>query len=121
MWGPLLDAAVASGAFPFAFRAQDIKRQREANTRTPTLEGWPARSKEDKTFTYTDGGVLQNQPIGLAKNLIDDHVVPDRLKQREISLLSTMPTRASMFSLARIRCSLKYRPVSPLQKRISPA
>ena len=58
LWGPLFDAAVASGAFPFAFRAQDIRRQRK-EYRDNNLEGWPAKSKEDKTFTYTDGGVAE--------------------------------------------------------------
>ena len=43
LWGPLFDAAVASGAFPFAFRAQDIRRQRK-EYRDTNLEGWPAKS-----------------------------------------------------------------------------
>jgi predicted acylesterase/phospholipase RssA len=96
LWGPLFDAAVASGAFPFAFRAQDIQRQRK-EYRDSNLEGWPAKSKEDKTFTYTDGGVLQNQPIGLAKNLIDDHVVPDRLKQRDFTAFNDADSRLYVF------------------------
>jgi predicted acylesterase/phospholipase RssA len=96
LWGPLLDAAVASGAFPFAFRAKDIQRQRN-EYRDDNIEGWPLKSKEDKTFTYTDGGVLQNQPIGLAKNLIDDHVVPDRLKQLDFTAFNDADLRLYVF------------------------
>jgi len=96
LWGPLLDAAVASGAFPFAFRPKDIERQRN-EYRDDNIEGWPAKSKEDKKFTYTDGGVLQNQPIGLAKNLIDDHVVPDRLKRQDFTAFNDADLRLYVF------------------------
>ena len=93
LWGPLLDAAMASGAFPFAFRAQDIQRQR-SEYQDATLEDWPAHTS--KTFTYTDGGVLQNQPIGLAKNLIDD-LVQQRLKQGDVSAYNDADSRLYIF------------------------
>jgi len=66
-WTPIMNAAVACGAFPLAFRPGDLSRDvKEFDS--PFLAPW-AQSPRD--FTYTDGGVFQNQPIGLAKNLVD--------------------------------------------------
>ncbi|HTJ29329.1 MAG TPA: patatin-like phospholipase family protein [Acidobacteriaceae bacterium] len=67
-WKELSGASVACGAFPGAFRAQDLERSYE-DYQDDAPVGWSGGSK---TFTYTDGGVLQNQPLGMAKNLVDD-------------------------------------------------
>jgi hypothetical protein len=70
-WEPLRQAAVASGAFPFAFRPKAIERSKAADPddyNSPNLE-WPGNPT---TFTYSDGGILQNQPLGMAKNLVDE-------------------------------------------------
>ncbi|MGH9642610.1 MAG: patatin-like phospholipase family protein [Terriglobales bacterium] len=70
-WEDLRRAAVACGAFPFAFRAQDLQRSanREPDDYPPgNLEHW---GHDPTTFTYSDGGILQNQPLGIAKNLVD--------------------------------------------------
>jgi Patatin-like phospholipase len=70
-WEPLRQAAVACGAFPFAFRACDVQRSRKLETEdyaSPNLQDWP---HDPATFTYSDGGILQNQPLGIAKNLVD--------------------------------------------------
>lgn len=65
-WTPISEAAVACGAFPFAFRPCDLSRK---------IEEFPSEFlkpfESPKTFTYTDGGVFQNQPLGMAKNLVD--------------------------------------------------
>jgi len=67
IWEVFRAAAVACGSFPFAFRTQDLFRN-EAEYKNPFLTPWtsPVRS-----FTYTDGGVFQNEPLGMAKNLVD--------------------------------------------------
>lgn len=71
-WLPLRDAAISCGAFPIAFRAKELIR----------LESeYPARFLVPfvppvQTFTYTDGGLFQNEPLGMAKDFvdgIDDH------------------------------------------------
>jgi predicted acylesterase/phospholipase RssA len=70
-WEPLRQAAVASGAFPVAFRPQDVQRsaKNEPDDYAGTnLEAW---EQDPATFTYSDGGILQNQPLGMAKNLVD--------------------------------------------------
>lgn len=69
-WQEISNAAVACGAFPFAFRTKDLVRQRVDYEPSDTLEPWPAGA-QNHTFTYADGGVLQNQPLGMAKNLVD--------------------------------------------------
>ena len=70
-WEPLREAAVACGAFPFAFRPQQFARSaKHEHDDFPkeNLVKWPS---DPRDFTYTDGGVLQNQPLGMAKNLVD--------------------------------------------------
>ncbi len=67
-WEPLRNAAVSCGAFPFAFRVVDVARlaaeyQNKRNLETPIAS--------PHSFTYTDGGTFQNEPLGLAKNLVD--------------------------------------------------
>jgi hypothetical protein len=75
-WEQLRQAAVACGAFPIAFRTQEIVRSKQADPDdfiSPNL----AWNGDPTAFTYSDGGILQNQPLGMAKNLvdpIDEHV-----------------------------------------------
>jgi hypothetical protein len=71
-WKLVKAAAVASGAFPFAFRVQDLHRQKSEYTEETIV---PAVTGNVWTFAYTDGGVFQNEPLGLAKALVDgiDH------------------------------------------------
>jgi hypothetical protein len=66
-WEPLRNAAVSCGAFPFAFRVKELVRHRSEFTSPNIVFPLPF-----ETFTYTDGGVLQNEPLGLAKNLVDE-------------------------------------------------
>jgi hypothetical protein len=87
-WQEISQAAIACGAFPFAFRTKTLLRQRKdylppvplglpptpepaaVAGSSPTLEPWPQNAQSIE-FTYSDGGVLQNQPLGMAKNLVD--------------------------------------------------
>jgi len=66
-WEALRNAAVSCGAFPFAFKPVTVLRSpREypsPNRETPILES--------EAFCYTDGGTFQNEPLGLAKTLVD--------------------------------------------------
>jgi patatin-like phospholipase len=66
-WEPLRNAAVSCGAFPFAFRVKDLVRHRSEFDSPNVVFPMPF-----ETFTYTDGGVFQNEPLGLAKNLVDE-------------------------------------------------
>jgi Patatin-like phospholipase len=59
-WGELRDVAISSGAFPFAFQAKAIRRDRVGKF-----------ASKAGTYLYTDGGVFENEPIGLAKSLAD--------------------------------------------------
>jgi predicted acylesterase/phospholipase RssA len=67
IWEEIRDASVASGAYPLAFRAKEIDRKRGDYTKL-NLEPW---TDDPSRFTYTDGGVLQNEPLGMAKNLVN--------------------------------------------------
>jgi Patatin-like phospholipase len=68
VWRELADASVASGAYPLAFRAKEMNSRRTEYAKS-SLEPW---TDDPSRFTYTDGGVLQNEPLGMAKNLVDD-------------------------------------------------
>ncbi len=70
-WEPLRQAAVACGAFPFAFRAQDVQRSAKGEPGDYTAENLEPWKHDPATFTYSDGAILQNQPLGMAKNLVD--------------------------------------------------
>ncbi|HSY68922.1 MAG TPA: patatin-like phospholipase family protein [Edaphobacter sp.] len=67
IWEEIRDASVASGAYPLAFRAKELERKRADYTKT-NLEPW---TDDPSRFTYTDGGVLQNEPLGMAKKLVN--------------------------------------------------
>jgi hypothetical protein len=68
VWRELADASVASGAYPLAFRAKEMDRRRAEYAKNG-LEPW---TDDPSRFTYTDGGILQNEPLGMAKNLVDE-------------------------------------------------
>jgi hypothetical protein len=71
-WEPLRQAAVSCGAFPFAFRTQDVQRSATGEPQDypgDNLEKW---ENDPQTFTYSDGGIFQNQPLGMAKNMVDE-------------------------------------------------
>lgn len=83
IWKQMCATAVGSGAFPAAFRPKAIQRKvEEYGNRLPAndaqwVEGktyvkWGGKSP--MAFAYSDGGVLQNQPLGIAKDLVDDTV-----------------------------------------------
>ena len=79
-WEQMCDAAVACGAFPAAFRPKAMQRSvEEYGERLPddrhlwvqgeSYVGWSGPSPAK--FVFSDGGVLQNQPLGIAKDLVD--------------------------------------------------
>jgi len=79
-WEQMCDVAVGSGAFPAAFRPKGIQRSvDDYGDRLPadkhrwvqgkTYVDWSGLSPTD--FAFSDGGVLQNQPLGIAKDLVD--------------------------------------------------
>jgi hypothetical protein len=79
-WRQMCAAAVGSGAFPVAFRPKAVDHSvAEYGERLPadrqlwqqgkTYVDW--RGVSPAAFAHSDGGVLQNQPLGIAKNLVD--------------------------------------------------
>ena len=70
LWGRIRAMAVACGAFPFAFRVQDLVRN-IVEYSSPYLVRAIWCGQPSTTFTYTDGGVFQNEPLGMAKNLVE--------------------------------------------------
>jgi predicted acylesterase/phospholipase RssA/phosphoglycolate phosphatase-like HAD superfamily hydrolase len=77
LWKTLELAARSSGAFPFAFRTLGIDRQGN----DATYSGSDLRPTSMYSFTYTDGGVFENEPLGMAKQLVnqidEDHLHHD--------------------------------------------
>lgn len=93
-WSQLREVALSSGAFPFAFGVRQIERhsdQGDDSTDNPTAvyasrdstrkaKAFQAEDKSEDPFNgkyvYTDGGVFENEPVGLAISLIDS-LYPD--------------------------------------------
>jgi predicted acylesterase/phospholipase RssA len=65
-WKDIRNTAIASGAFPFAFAPKKLVRY--------PGEVAPMRAKRDTTF-YVDGGVFNNNPLNIAREMADyvDH------------------------------------------------
>lgn len=68
VWERMRAAAVASASFPLAFPPRPLRRERREYP-GGRLPGDPA----DDTVTrwYTDGGLFDNEPLGLAKRLVE--------------------------------------------------
>jgi hypothetical protein len=82
-WKQMCAAAVGSGAFPVAFRPKAIEHSvKEYGERLPADRRLWQQGKvyvdfvgrSPAEFAHSDGGVLQNQPLGIAKNLVDEAV-----------------------------------------------
>jgi hypothetical protein len=86
LWEAVRGAAVACGAFPFAFRVQELSRQ--ISEFPPTNLVRPS-SGDNAPFAQTDGGVFQNEPLGIAKDLVDE--LDDHQDQEERFYLFISP------------------------------
>ena len=93
VWDTIRAAAVACGAFPIAFRVQDLVRNIVEYT-SPWLVGAVWGGLASTTFTYTDGGVFQNEPLGMAKNLVEQ-VPGGRLNAAQRGYLFIAPKQKS--------------------------
>lgn len=68
LWGEIRRAAVASGTFPGAFPPLPLERP---------LTGfgdamWEEAVPDPLRMWYVDGGVIDNEPVGLAKSLVEE-------------------------------------------------
>lgn len=93
LWDSIRAAAVACGAFPVAFRVQDLVRNIVDYT-SPWLDPSVWGGQASTTFTYTDGGVFQNEPLGMAKNLVEQ-VPGGRLNSADRGYLFIAPKQKS--------------------------
>jgi hypothetical protein len=104
-WERMRDAAVGSGAFPLAFRPKAVDRQAdEYGERLPDdkslqLEGrsyvvWAGQPAAE--FAFSDGGVLQNQPLGMAKDLVEA-AIDERKTRRDASAFNDARDRLYVF------------------------
>lgn len=70
-WETIRATAVSCGAFPIAFRVQGLIRNIKEFLSSPYLVKELWQGNESMEFAYTDGGVFQNEPLGIAKNLVE--------------------------------------------------
>ncbi len=72
-WAAIRDAATTSGAFPGAFPVRFITRRRdEYNEAYLSAVDWPP-AERTRPLPYVDGGVFNNEPLGLAKGMVDEN------------------------------------------------
>lgn len=73
-WEIVRNAAVSCGAFPLAFRTKELVRHHDevdyASLFLPFVPEGSFRTAIRK-FLYTDGGTFENEPLGMAKQLVD--------------------------------------------------
>jgi hypothetical protein len=98
LWKNLELKARSSGAFPFAFRVLEIDRQPDEDIfDDPHLSPLSSYS-----FAYTDGGVFENEPLGMAKRLVNqidqDHLHHDNRFYLYVSPGAKTSTRNQKFS-----------------------
>lgn len=77
VWGEIADASVASASFPFAFPPRRLDRRRSEFPAAHLPGGPEARV----AMWYLDGGLFDNAPLGLARDLVErrtDHGAEDR-------------------------------------------
>jgi hypothetical protein len=67
VWDALRNAAVSCGAFPFAFKVVEVPRHLTEYNLPDRVSGIANTAH----FAYTDGGAFQNEPLSLAKRLVD--------------------------------------------------
>lgn len=81
-WSQIREIALSSGAFPFAFGIRKITRHSDQNASPSSLYGSRDSDRKrnafvngpgpfDERYIYTDGGVFENEPIGLAIGLVN--------------------------------------------------
>ena len=92
-WETIRAAAVSCGAFPVAFRVQDLVRNIAEYT-SQWLNRTVWGGQPTTTFTYTDGGVFQNEPLGMAKNLVEN-IPGGRLNADQRAYLFIAPKQKS--------------------------
>ncbi|HVT74782.1 MAG TPA: patatin-like phospholipase family protein [Lacunisphaera sp.] len=72
-WAGIRAAAITSGAFPAAFPVRFLSRRRsDYHEDFLSPVDWPA-SQAVRDLPYVDGGVFNNEPLGLAKSLVDEN------------------------------------------------
>lgn len=87
-WDQIRSAALACGAFPVAFRVREMIRT--------TMFAPEAPATLAKPFAYTDGGVFDNQPLGLARDLVSEIDRPWDNDRRFYLFVSPWPKASSI-------------------------
>lgn len=74
LWELIKQIAIASGSFPFAFQVQEIARISSDSAYKGSefyTEPEPGKEPNKKFFAYTDGGIFENEPLGMAISLAE--------------------------------------------------
>ncbi len=72
LWELIKRIAIASGSFPFAFQVQEVTRLSSDSAYKGSefyTEREPGKEPNNKLFAYTDGGIFENEPLGMAISL----------------------------------------------------
>lgn len=98
VWQKLEQMARSSGAFPFAFRPLQLDRLGS----DPSFTGSMLSPRQLYSFTYTDGGIFENELLGLAKDLVDQ-IDPQHLDHDNRFYLYVAPGAKSSTANAQIQ------------------
>jgi len=101
-WSELREIALSSGAFPFAFAVRQITRHSDQDSSHSAVYASRDSDRKRKAFVndpdpfdgryiYTDGGVFENEPIGLAISLIESLYGQDAIMDEDRYFLFIAP------------------------------
>jgi len=70
LWELIKRIALASGSFPFAFKVQEVTRiSSDSAYKESVFYTDPGKEPNKQAFAYTDGGIFENEPLGMAISL----------------------------------------------------
>ncbi|MBE9115131.1 patatin-like phospholipase family protein [Lusitaniella coriacea LEGE 07157] len=90
-WEKIEQIGRSSGAFPFAFQVLEIERDKREEVYR-NVKNLPDSPK----FNYTDGGIFDNDPLGMAKRLVNRiDIHPNDFENRYYLYISPGPKKSS--------------------------
>ncbi len=100
-WDTLREAAIATGAFPFGLAPRSLRRSSRdiyANRFTNISPCWPEGMLTEYLFQCVDGGVIDNSPMTLARQVLARHAGVNRregqISDHALILVEAFPSTA---------------------------
>lgn len=96
-WLRVLEHALASGGFPFGLRCREVNRHKDEFSPDVDLDlaKWP-NGTDQAEFAFIDGGLFNNQPLGLARAIAKKRDKEDGNLDRAYLYISPFEKKSSI-------------------------